>query len=117
MDNTEYILGLGFVMQLYGLDMSREDIEKRVSKLTRGFVLKSSVDNFMSGARDGLKLVDELQTLRAAAIAHAREAEKESEKAEQVVESIEDKQLSLPIEDDSEDVPDSGENEPETESD
>lgn len=109
MENTEYILGLGFTIQLFLNEMSHDDIRKRVEKLTRGFVLTRSIDNFNAGSRDAFRFIEELDTLRKAAIEHAREAKSESDKATEVAEVVkDDRQLELPVPEESEE---SGESE------
>ena len=116
--NRDRINGLGIALYLHLRGDSREDIDRTIEQVSDGFVFSGSQTNFLAGAKQAQALIDELETLRAAAIEHAREAEKEADKAEQVVESVsDDRQLPLPIEsEESDDVPDSGENESETES-
>ena len=122
--NRDRINGLGIALYLHLRGDSREDIDRTIEQVSEGFVFMGSQTNFLSGAKQARALIEELETLRAAAIEHAKEAEKEAEKAEQVLESVsDDRQLPLPIESQvsdsdettEEDVPDSGEGESENE--
>lgn len=113
--NRDRINGLGIALYLHLRGNSREDIERSIREVSEGFVFASSETNFVSGAREAIALLDDLNTLRAAAIEHAKEAEREAEKAEAVVESVsDDKQLALPIVD-SESSENASESEPESE--